>query len=152
MQTENEFRAPEKCELCTGVMLACLLVLLASRALAVDPLPPAIENASLATQQAYLEQLGEESDRLRHQYAQQRYEERQRYCQDVAMEMFHEAEARREELLAQAPMPSGATSGPAPARAGAPALPSRARDLGLLGLAVALVWGFRKRLFRKFYA
>jgi len=133
-----------------GMTLAGLLALLASRALAVDPLPPAIEDASLATKEAYWQQAGDESDRLRRLWGQRRYEERRRYRQDVAMTMYRAAEERHELLLPQATASSG-TEG-APASAGASPLPSRALHVGLLFLAAGLAYCFRERLFRKFYA
>lgn len=149
-QRWDRLRAPGRCQRRAGAILAGLLVLLASRALAVDPLPPAIENASLATKESYWQQAGEESDRLRRLWGRRRYEERRRYRQDVAMTMYRAAEDRRELLRPQAPTPNGSDVALAPA--GASPLPSRALHVGLLCLAAGLAYCFRERLFRKFYA
>jgi len=135
-----------------GLKLAGLLVLLASPARAVDPPPEEIANSSLETIQAYLDRVGQDSERLKSEVAQERYEAHQRYCQDVALAMYRAAELRRELLLPQASAPSESASGPAQAGAGAPTLLSRVWPIALVAFALALVYRFRERLFPKFYA
>jgi hypothetical protein len=124
----------------------CCFLALGNRLLAVDPLPPEIEQASLTVQAEYLERVGHESERQRQEVAARRFEQRQKYRTTISTEMAREVDLRHQAMFVQAP---GATlavqeavGGPSPAET-----QSQWGLLAFLGLTALFAFQFRKRLF-----
>ncbi len=114
-----------------GAILALALV---PRVLAIDPLPPSVQNASLEVQKAYREKLAQESLHDKLEVGKKRFSERQQYRQGLTAMMRREAAVRNEALNQ-----GGAAAAPVVAQAQpSSSLPQWFFFLGML--AIGGVW------------
>lgn len=115
-----------------GTILALALV---PRVLAIDPLPPSVQNASPEVQKAYREKLAQESLHDKLEVGKQRFAERQQYRQGITAMMRHEAAVRNEALN------QGGAAAAAPVVAQAQPSSSLPQWFFFLGmLAIGAVW------------
>jgi hypothetical protein len=113
---------------------AVLAMVLAPRVLAIDPLPPSVQNASPEVQKAYREKLAQESLHDKLEVGKQRFQERQKYRQGLTAMMRHEAAVRNEALNQ-----SGVVASPVVAQARpSSSMPQWFFFLGML--AIGAVW------------
>lgn len=89
----------------TWILIPVVLMMLAARARAVDPLPPELENAPLKAQAAWREKMGRESQEERTQAAQKRFDERMVFKQGLMAQVHREAADRRDAVLSPVPEP-----------------------------------------------
>lgn len=86
-------------------LVAVLWFMLSSHAVAVDPLPPELENAPLKAQAAWRQKTGRESQEERTQVAQKRFEQRMAHKQTLMAQVHREAAERRDAVLTPVPAP-----------------------------------------------
>ena len=97
-----------KLPLLTGLVLAASLIVFAPiTSLAIDPLPPELEKASLEKKAAYWQKSSREGGELRHQVAVKRWEEGQVRKRAMIQNLEHRAETVRSELAMQAAVSQG---------------------------------------------
>lgn len=87
------------------LLIPAILMILASPIMAVDPLPPELENAPLKAQAAWRERMGRESQQEKQQVAQQRFDQRMIFKQGLMAQVHREAADRRDAVLNPVPEP-----------------------------------------------
>lgn len=89
----------------TWILIPTILMIFASPIMAVDPLPPELENAPLKAQTAWREKMGRESQQEKAQVAQQRFDQRMVFKQGLMAQLHREAADRRDAVLSPIPEP-----------------------------------------------